>query len=111
MPDPKPPGYAAYTNLLGKWDSNQLYTAAKDVAVLRDSPGWEVLQQLLSQREARLLDELVNGPILTEAKYASQTSMVSGIRQSRDAAASLIYAAHERERTEQAEAERQAASG
>ena len=111
MPADKPSGYAAYTNLLAKWDSQDLYTAAKDVALLVESPGWEHVRRLLSERETRLLEQLIHGAILEQAVYASKTGMVSGIRQSVDAAESLLFAARERERQEQAEAEREAANG
>jgi hypothetical protein len=111
VPDQKPPGYAAYTNEIAKWETGKLLQAAKDVAELVESRGYEWLLELLSQREQKILDALVHGPVLSESKYASQTSMVSGIRQLRDAAGSLIYAARERERELQARAEKEQVHG
>jgi hypothetical protein len=109
----KPPGHAAFVGALredqGGLSTDDLFAAAKNVQGLTEHPGWKVIRELLDARAQRLLTQLIHGPVLDQAKYASATGMVSGLEQSRYVVESVLFEAQRVER-ELAERHREEAS-
>lgn len=104
----KPPAYAVFERTLREWDSDDLLLAASFVADLRDHPGWEVVEKLITQRRDWEVGTLLHGVVKTHEEYAERTGRLSGLDSTLRAADAVVYAAHEREQGEQADAERAA---
>jgi hypothetical protein len=86
-----PSYYGAYT-FLEKWSSRDLTDAANAVAQLVDSPAWRALTRVFDEREAKILNQLVVTPQLEPMAMEGLRSMVNGLRQARDAPASVLEA-------------------
>lgn len=97
--------HPVFAERIDRLSTQDLRRAAKDVAELQESRGWKLLSELLEYRRDLLLTQLVHGPVVSQAEYASQTSMVSGMEQMRDAAQTVLYVAQRREGQQEAAGE------
>lgn len=61
--------------------SAELFSAAKKVGELMDHPGWAFLEQLMEGRKAKIVTQMVHGPVPERHEFAALTSMLSGIDQ------------------------------
>lgn len=100
-----------YAETLKKWEADDLLLAASLVSDLRDHPGWEVMERLVTERREREVRVLIHGPVLGQAEYAERTGRLSGLESSLLAVEAVLFAAEEREQAEQAAAEADAREG
>lgn len=89
----KPSGFAIYADQLRAQEPQELFNQAKVMRELLDHPGWAVLRELAEYNADRLLDRADHGKVLDQAQYAALHGVRSGVRQTLDAPACVIYAA------------------
>lgn len=105
----KPQEYGAYASLIGRqWTSREVREIADEIADLNTHPGFNRLLGLLDDRERMLVDRLVHERPDAEGVRATDQviGMISGLRQLKQAADSILYAADQaRERAREAAGE------
>jgi hypothetical protein len=107
----KPAGYGVYATALSDWGSDDLLLASSLVADLRDHPGWEIIERLITQRREHEMVTLIHGPSRSKSEYTERMGRLSGMESSLRAVDAVLYAAESREREEQASAEADAREG
>lgn len=76
----------------------ELLKVAKQVAETMNTPGWAFLAQLLSERKARILDELASPTVREQSEYATRCAQAYGIDVALNAGQTVLYVAERAER-------------
>lgn len=72
-------------------DTEQLLEAGQHVKATMDSPGWEIIAQLLEEQMSGQLNALVRHVVVrTEAEYASMLAEVRGMQWALDAGQTVL---------------------
>ncbi len=83
------------TTHLEEWTDQEKVTAAEQVKVLTEHPGWEYVVEAMSLYERSRLTNLVASPKDSISEYAHLTGFVKGLRELEGVAAGIIQAGKE----------------
>jgi hypothetical protein len=95
----------AFAKFVLTMPTDEMFAGAKQVRELLEHPGWAFLGDLIDRQKAHVMQGVIHGPLMSQAEYAAQLGIVSGMEYTQFAGRAVIEVARERERQLQAEAE------
>lgn len=83
-----------YGRSLGELSVLEQVQAGEKVAATMDTPGWEIIVDLLEQQQQKILSDLLESPkVLDAAEYAARLGEARGIAIALDAGPSVLHRA------------------